>query len=232
MSVDPALEVFVVIPALNEAKSIAAVIGRVGSVASVLVVDDGSTDETAAVSVKAGAEVVRNETNGGYEAALNLGFEQARRKGAQVVVTVDADGELPAELIGDLASPIQAGQADIVIGQRPQSARWAELLFSIYTKVRYGVTDICCGMKAYNMDFYDRHGCFDSVRSVGTELAIFSLLNGARVKMFPLPDRPKRQDAPRYGVGWRPNLRILRAMALAVWAEFGRGYATRRRSAA
>ena len=84
----------IVIPALNEAETISQVISEVKRYGNPIVVDDGSTDKTAAISSLAGALVVKHKTNKGYEEALNSGFRKAAELGSTVIMTLDADGHI------------------------------------------------------------------------------------------------------------------------------------------
>jgi len=84
--------------------------------ATVLVVDDGSTDATSAAARGAGADVIRHEVNRGKGAALQTGFDEALRRGAERVLTLDADGQhAPAYAPGLLAA---LDGSDVVIGSR------------------------------------------------------------------------------------------------------------------
>ena len=107
------------IPAFNEEATIArVVIGSGRHVDKVLVCDDGSTDMTAEIAERLGAEVVRHERNLGKGAAIKSLFNLAKRLGADVVVTIDADGQHDPNEIPKLVEPILSGNADIVIGSR------------------------------------------------------------------------------------------------------------------
>jgi glycosyltransferase involved in cell wall biosynthesis len=111
----------VVIPAYNEAANIAPVIADVrGSLPhfDVLVVDDGSADETAAVARRAGARVLRLPVNSGYGVALQTGYKYAVRHGYLTVAQMDADGQHVARFFPQLLEQVEAGSADIVIGSR------------------------------------------------------------------------------------------------------------------
>ncbi len=110
--------VLALIPAHNEAPRIAPVIEGAARHLPVLVVDDGSSDDTASVAEAAGARVVRQPANLGKGEALKAGFRRALAEGADAVVTLDADGQHdPAEIPTFLAAQERTG-AELVIGAR------------------------------------------------------------------------------------------------------------------
>jgi glycosyltransferase involved in cell wall biosynthesis len=107
------------IPALDEEKTIAKVIIRAKRhVDLVVVVDDGSTDDTALIAEELGAKVIRHGKNLGYGTALRSCFEAARDLGASVVVTLDADGQHDPDQIPRVAEPVKRELADLVVGSR------------------------------------------------------------------------------------------------------------------
>lgn len=108
-----------VIPAFNEERFIGSVVlCTFNFAATVIVVDDGSTDRTNEIAGAAGAEVIQHEQNQGKGAAINTGFDVARKKEAKVVVLLDGDGQHSPIDIPELAAPILNGTADMVIGSR------------------------------------------------------------------------------------------------------------------
>ena len=113
----------IVIPAYNEAEVLPEVLARIPRAqlgdAVAIVVDDGSTDGTAGVAERAGADlVVRHERNRGLGAALRTGLETARGLDARAAVYLDADLEYDPAEIPALLAPIEAGEADYVLGSR------------------------------------------------------------------------------------------------------------------
>ncbi len=113
------MKVVAAIPCHNEERYIVDVVARsLSHVDAVIVVDDGSTDSTARNAEAQGASVVRHPTNQGPGAAVATGFSAALEAGADVVVTLDGDGQHNPDEIPLLSSPIVEGQADIVVGSR------------------------------------------------------------------------------------------------------------------
>lgn len=109
---------FALIPGYQEGPRIAAVVAEVRRYLSVVVVDDGSTDDTAAQAEAAGATVIRQVPNRGKGAALREGFRHALDAGVDAVVTLDADGQHdPAEIPAFLAAFETAG-AELIVGKR------------------------------------------------------------------------------------------------------------------
>jgi hypothetical protein len=116
-------QVAVLIPAYNEAENIGYVLDRIpaevcGRRTAVLVLDDGSRDGTAAVAEAHGAAIARHVTNRGGGAALRTGYRLMVDAGAEIVVTLDADGQhLPAEM-PRLVEPVLSGEVDVAHGSR------------------------------------------------------------------------------------------------------------------
>jgi len=153
-----------IVPAYNEAHSIAGVVAELRATQpelEIVVIDDGSTDETAAVARRAGAQVVQLPFNLGIGGAVQTGIEWARRRGCELAVQVDGDGQHDPREIDKLLEPILAGRSDVVVGTRfagegtyrPSVARrigigvFAGLVSLI---VRQRVTDTTSGFRAMN----------------------------------------------------------------------------------
>ena len=110
--------IFALIPAFQEGPRIAAVVAAAAVHLPVVVVDDGSTDDTSARAEAAGATVLVQRPNAGKGAALRAGFRYALEHDAAAVVTLDADGQHdPAEIPAFLAA-FEAGRPELVIGRR------------------------------------------------------------------------------------------------------------------
>jgi glycosyltransferase involved in cell wall biosynthesis len=111
-------EILALIPAYNEATRLAPVVTGALSQLPVLVVDDGSTDNTAAVADSAGAAVLPQIPNQGKGAALRAGFQRAIDEGYGAVLTLDADGQHDPAEIPNFLQAYQVDRADLIIGSR------------------------------------------------------------------------------------------------------------------
>jgi glycosyltransferase involved in cell wall biosynthesis len=117
--IDPRANVFVVIPAYNEAAVLAGVLRDVSAnYPNVVVVDDGSADDTYRTSCGLARWTLRHPVNRGQGAALQTGIEFALRQGAEYIVTFDADGQHQVEDIASLLAPLVAGECDVTLGSR------------------------------------------------------------------------------------------------------------------
>jgi hypothetical protein len=111
----------VAIPALDEAARISSIVARVRAAvprADVVVVDDGSRDETGEQARRAGALCLRHAFNLGYGAALQTAYKYAVRQGYRRLVQLDADGQHDPAEVPRLLAPLERGEADVVIGSR------------------------------------------------------------------------------------------------------------------
>ncbi|MFC1906272.1 glycosyltransferase family 2 protein [Chloroflexota bacterium] len=112
-------KVIAVIPCYNTESHIAEVVTKcLPHVDQVIVVDDESTDDTAEIARKTGALVVNHEVRAGAGAATRTGFETALKSKADVLVTIDGDGQHDPDDIPLLIAPILKGEADLIIGSR------------------------------------------------------------------------------------------------------------------
>lgn len=212
------MSVAIVIPAYNESSTISQVVNQVKSAGVVIVVDDASTDNTAELAREAGAVVIRHDENRGYDGALQSGFDKASKLDVNLVITFDADGQHDPTVLDKIIDGLKTPGVCLVLGIRPAPARLAEAMFNFWTRLRFGVDDILCGLKGYNMELYEQHGCFDHVGSIGTELALAGLRDGCQFKTVPVPIS-ERDGQARFGSSLQANIKIFRAFALAFWED-------------
>jgi len=161
------LKLVVIIPALNEEKTIAAALDGVpASIAGIdaiakIVVDDGSSDRTADTAAKHGAAVVRHTENRGVGAAFSTGIKAALEAQADIIVNMDGDGQFDPADISELIRPIIEGRADFATCTRfarPELVpdmpvikkwgnRWMCMIINAVTGGKF--TDVSCGFRAY-----------------------------------------------------------------------------------
>lgn len=113
------MKTVIVIPAYNEEKNIAEVVKKVKPlVDEIVVVDDGSGDQTVRAAREQGVVVLKHLINRGQGAALETGNQYALKQKAEIIVHFDADGQFLAEEIKDIVRPIKEGEAEVVFGSR------------------------------------------------------------------------------------------------------------------
>ena len=114
------------IPAFNAAETIGATIEglrTIPEIGTILVVDDGSSDETARRAAEAGAEVIRHQRNLGKGAALNTGLAALRNRGFEALALVDSDLGASAAEFARLLAPVLEGRAEMTIARVPRARR-------------------------------------------------------------------------------------------------------------
>lgn len=186
------MHLLVAVPCLNEAATIGQVvrsiprnlpdIGRV----TVLVIDDGSSDDTSAQASAAGAEVIRHPRNLGVGAAFQTAIQAALDRRCDVLVNIDGDGQFQAADIGALVAVIVAGEADFVTGSRFSGTEPIEHMSAvkrignrlmsrlISTLCGTSFTDVSCGFRAYSREallHLNLHGRFTYTQETFLDLS-------------------------------------------------------------
>lgn len=201
----------IVIPAHREADTIGTVVREARRHGTVLVVDDCSPDETGPSALAAGAEVIRNELNLGYEGTLSRGFAEVAARGFTHAISIDADGEHDPALLEVFRCALLNDRVPLVLGVRPRKQRLAELVMGWYVRARFGARDILCGMKGYDLRLWRENGGFDNSASIGTELAVNSMRRGVPFREIRVHG-VRRRDQPRFARKIKANLRIFSAL--------------------
>ncbi|MDD5638519.1 MAG: glycosyltransferase family 2 protein [Candidatus Pacebacteria bacterium] len=165
------MKLVILIPAFNEEKSLGKVLGKIPrkikgiDKIDVLVVNDGSTDQTAAVARQNGAKVISHQKNRGLGAAFKTGIDEALKMGADIIVNIDADGQFNPKDIPLLIAPILSGQAQMATATRfkekalipaniPPAKLWGNRQFTrlINFLTKQNFTDTQCGFRAYSRE--------------------------------------------------------------------------------
>ncbi len=232
----------IVIPAYNEEGTVAEVVSEIpreaaGLVTEVIVVVDGSSDATAERAIAAGALVCDVPANRGQGAALKLGYWLARARGAQVIATIDADGQYEPEELGRVVQPILDGKADFVSGSRRLGAELTTdrirhlgvlvfgAIFSVLT--RHRITDPACGLRAMRSEV-TAAVTLEQPQYQASELMISAALNGYRLGEVPTTMRDRTASHTKKDGNFRYGVRFARA-AFSTWRRDRRAARTRER---
>jgi glycosyltransferase involved in cell wall biosynthesis len=198
------------LPALNESASIGEVLKALPTQLAgvhdirVVVVDDGSTDDTGRIAAAHGAKVIRHVRPLGVGAAFRSGLQCATELGADIVVTVDADGQFDPKDIAALIAPLLSNEADFVTASRfkqsayepamPGMKRWGNSVIARWISRMTGQTfaDVSCGFRAYSRNAFLRlnlTGDFTYTHEVFLSLAFA----GLRIQEVPVHVRGERE---------------------------------------
>lgn len=190
------MKIFVVIPAYNEATKIGNVIKELkkNKYSDVVVVDDGSKDNTSEVARKNGAYVIKHVMNLGAGGATVTGFNYAVKQGADIIVTIDADGQHDIADIKKVIQPILKKQAELVIGSRlinpkgmPFIRKFGNTCLNFLTYLLFGVwtTDSQSGFKAMTAEAYKKM----NLKSTGFEICseIIKEIGRTKIKFKEVP---------------------------------------------
>jgi glycosyltransferase involved in cell wall biosynthesis len=232
----------IVIPAYNEEPTVADVVREIpgeaaGLQTEVIVVVDGARDATAARAAEGGALVCDVPINRGQGAALRLGYWLARARGAQVIATIDADGQYEPEELGRVVAPILEGRAEFVSGSRRLGAELTTdkvrhlgvLVFGalISVLVRHRITDPACGLRAMRSDVTEAV-VLEQPQYQASELMISAALHGYRLAEVPttMRDRGQHATGTKKGGNFGYGVRFARA-AVHTWRRDRRAARTR-----
>ncbi len=182
------ISILALIPAWNEATRIGPVVEAARAHLPVLVVDDGSGDDTSAVAEAAGATVVRHTRNQGKGVALMTGFTWALERGCEAVLTLDADGQHdPADIPRFLAA-YDAGAGGLIIGRRDFSQMpflrslvnpFGSWLLSLALGTR--IYDNQCGYRLYSRRLLERLDLTTTGFELEVEVIIQAVCKGMRI---------------------------------------------------
>lgn len=213
--------VIVAIPCYNEEVAIGSIVLRALRYADTVVIDDGSTDNTAAVAKLAGAEVISHQRNLGKGSAMNTAFSYAKKCNYDILVFIDGDGQHNPEEIPKLVIPIITDEADVVNGSRylngggkntPRYRRFGQWVLDSVINVNCGlnITDTQSGFRAFAVHTSSAFRFHSDGQSIESEMLVEAARNGLRIKEVEIG---VRYDVGRHAVHpIRQGLSVLVAM--------------------
>ncbi len=201
-------KIIAAIPCFNTERFIGDVVSRaVRYVDRVIVIDDGSKDSTADKARAAGAIVISHGTNKGYGEAINSCFKAGRANDADILVTLDGDGQHNPGDIPGLLAPILDGKSDLVIGSRfigdkveiPPYRRFGIRIITFLFNLGSGtkVTDAQSGFRAYSRTALAAISATEPGMSVSVETIIKARAAGLRIKEVPISCQYHEQSSTK-----------------------------------
>lgn len=192
-------KIVVCIPAYNESKSISNIVqGARKYCSTIIVCDDGSVDQTSEMARAAGATVIRHNVNRGYGSAIKTLFNAAKELEADIMITLDSDGQHDPSQIPDIITPVMRNQADIVIGSRflirndrEKVPKYRTLGIKALTKLTHivsynNITDAQSGFRAYSKKALSSIRLREDGMAVSTEILVRAKDSNLRIKEVPV----------------------------------------------
>lgn len=222
--------ILVLIPAFNEEDSIKDVISRIPRIAcglktQVLVINDGSTDNTSSIAESAGAIVLDMPRNSGQGAALKAGYLFALHNKTQFVAVVDADGQWDPSDLDEMMTPLVNGAADFVQGSRRLGTtevedRFRNLGVEFFTRLislatHTPVGDTSSGYRAYNCEVLGKVRLHQR-QYQSSEILISAIFSGARLYEHPVTMSIRTAGVSKKAANWKYGLLYLRAVLQTV----------------
>ena len=199
-------KIVVLIPSYNEGKNIINLLLKIKKY-NTIVVDDGSIDKTHLRINKLCTHFLRNKKNIGYQRSIERGLKFAIKNGYDGVITFDADGQLNTNYLKFFFEHLKKGY-DLVIGIRNLIPRISEKIFNFYTNEKFGISDILCGLKGYNLKTMnikvlnqDYYAC--------PNIALDYIKNKKNVKKVSIKIK-KRNGESKFGNSFLGNMKIFR----------------------
>jgi glycosyltransferase involved in cell wall biosynthesis len=211
--------VIICIPAYNESKNVENIIKKAQKYATeVIVCDDGSSDNTSEVASKSGAIVIRHSVNKGYGSAIGTLFRIAKERGADIMVTIDSDGQHDPDKIPELVFPLTEQGVDIVIGSRFLTLEEKDRIpayrsFGIKTITKFAqvasysnLTDAQSGFRAYGKNALTKINLYEEGMAVSTEILLRAKEKSLRITEVPITvnydvERPSTRNPITHGIG-------------------------------
>ena len=192
------MKITVGIPAYNEEKNIAVIIQKLSEIADTIIVcNDGSSDNTGKIAEKMGAIVINHSQNLGYGGSIRSLFLKARELGSEMLVTLDSDGQHRISDVIPIIDPIRKNQADLVIGSRflednqEDMPKYRKIGIKMITKLancslEESVSDSQSGFRAYGKNVLSEITPLEQGMGVSNEILLKSSKKGFKIAEVPI----------------------------------------------
>jgi len=210
------MKVYVVIPAFNEVKTIINIVKKTKKYYHVIVVDDGSTDKTGLLAKRAGAFLIKHEKNEGYGKSLVDGINEAKKRKADYIITLDADGQHNPNDIPKFIKALENGY-DVVGSSRFLSGKsWGSwkrmfairlLTYQAYLFSGLKLTDIQSGFRGYNCKIFKKIKLEAKGMDFSVELLIKAKILGYKFTEVPIEIK-KPYNIKSFWIVFRQGIRV------------------------
>ena len=201
-------ELAIIILAFNEEKNLKAVINKAKKYGIVIVVNDGSIDQTKNIAQDNANFIINNLQNFGYDVSIKKGFEFAISKNFKYLITIDGDNQHPIEKIPFFVKLLKQGKS-IVVGNRDLKPRYLEKIFSFLSFNLWGIKDPMCGMKAFRIEHVKSITTLYSYNSIGTEIMFQVLKNFSSYENIDIKIS-NRKGKSKFGYSIKLNILIIK----------------------
>lgn len=224
-------EIMVIIPAYNEAENLKELLQKIpsnikGRNVGVLVVDDGSSDNTKEIVIQAGHLVAQNKINRGQGAASRLGYDVLVRNNVQIGVTMDADNQQMPEEIEKLVEPVLNNEYDLVIGSRVLGTTYKNtimrstgvLFFTRIINFAAGqkLTDCSSGFKAFNVSKMSKLNLREA-QFQSSEVILEAAKKGLRIGEVPMTVLERKYGTSKKGTDLKYGLFFAKTILKSWW---------------
>lgn len=203
----------VVIPAYNEEKTLENIIFKIKNFADVIVVNDGSTDKTLSIAKKNNVRIINHHSNLGYDKSISDGLHLAQKLDYKFIVTIDADNQHDVQDIKVFFNLLEFKEYKLIVGTRKITNRMSENLLNFFIKIFFGINDLLCGLKGYDVSIIRKYNNTHSKNMIGTLITLKSIRNKENYSTRSI-SVSKRLDSPRFGSPVIANFRILQLLVI------------------
>ena len=213
-------ELAIIILAFNEEKNLKDVINKAKKYGIVIVVNDGSTDQTKNIAQDNANFIINNLQNFGYDVSIKKGFEFAITKNFKYLITIDGDNQHPIEKIPFFIKSLKQGKS-IVVGNRDLKPRYLEKIFSFLSFNLWGIKDPMCGMKAFRIEHVKSIRTLYSYNSIGTEIMFQVLKNFSSYENIDIKIS-NRKGKSKFGYSIKLNILIIKNIIKSLQFKYSR----------
>lgn len=199
-------KILVILPCYNEEKSIKKVLIDLKKKIDFLVVNDNSSDNSEKILKELKVKYISHNKNYGYDYAIYSGIKYVLQKKIDIFCTFDADGQHTSTDLINMINFFLDENLDLLIGKRKQILRFSEKVFSFYTKKKYGISDIFCGLKIYRVKKCKKYIDMFKENSLGINVALKIVKDGLKYNEYEISEN-QRNDISRIGSNFRINIK-------------------------